>query len=90
MTAIPKRALQVGRFVWKHNGTGVDLYSYVYGGGAFVVFQKPDGGRLSRVSGRNLPTFLEQLEAALNEGEAEWAWVDNARLDRAAAIIRAL
>lgn len=68
--AINKNASFVGTIEWRDSGRKVSFW--ISNTGETIVWQHVlDRPRASRITGRNLPRFAEELDVAINEGSSE-------------------
>lgn len=86
---INKSASQIGTVEFT-NGNRLTLHVGANSNtGDLIVWQQLDGQRASRITGKNLGPFLDEIEEIMNEGEATWAAGRNdAALDALVAAVR--
>lgn len=80
---INKNAAHAGIIEWKHSGRKVSIYLGTNTNtGEDIVWQHIlDEPRPRRVTGNNIPKFVDMLDHVLNEGEAFWIQRNDAVID---------
>lgn len=72
---INKNASHIGIIEWKQSGRKNSLYiGFNTNTGETIIWQQMlnESRRPARVTGRNIPKFLGELEQALDEGDCFW------------------
>ena len=68
-----KSATFVGTLSFAHNSNRTKIWlGHNHNTGEAIVWQSVNGGRETRITGKNLVNFAQQLNEALNEGEVSF------------------
>ena len=79
---INKSATHIGKIHWLKTGNILDLWIGDNSNtGETIVWQKVEGKRDTRVTGKNIAKLAQELNVAMNEGDGVWLERNDAALD---------